>query len=375
MRWRMYPRKSLSAFLSDRVAYRNLTPVDPCLPHPAQLRQEMGLDPQHMPRKTEPLYAAVVYRFLQAAQANRGAPPLERLLFVGDTLMNDGTAAKNLGQYLPVRCFIGADKLAEAEKIKTDGYLMKANRWQALSDFLDWVQAEGFAFDSRMALLLDLDKTTHGARGRNDHAIDQARITAVRRTVEEVLGEAFDEAAFRRTVYDRLNKPEYHPFTADNQDYKAYISLMVAGQVYAPEQFWSELQEGRLTGFHQFVTLCDARQGQMSPGLLAAHREVTGNMAKGDPTPFKSFRFREYHATVELVDFLPDDTPEADLLAEEIVMTGEVADVAERLAAQGALVFGLSDKPDEATLPPPESAAGEEPLHRVVMKVVGGLRG
>lgn len=371
----MYPRKSLSAFLGDRVAYRNLTPVDPCLPHPAQLRQEMGLDPQHMPRKTEPLYAAVVYRFLQAAQAHRGAPPLERLLFVGDTLMNDGTAAKNLGDYLPMRCFIGADKLGEAEKIKTDGYLMKANRWQALGDFLTWVQDEGFTFDSRTALLLDLDKTTHGARGRNDHAIDQARITAVRRTVEEVLGEAFDEAAFRRTVYDQLNKPEYHPFTADNQDYKAYISLMVAGQVYSPEQFWSELQEGRLTGFHQFVTLCDARQDQMSPGLLAAHREVTGYMAQGDPTPFKSFRFREYHATVELVDFLPDDTPEADLLAEEIVMTGEVADAAERLAAQGALVFGLSDKPDEATLPPPESAAGEEPLHHVVMKVVGGLRG
>jgi hypothetical protein len=195
----------------------------------------------------------------------------------------------------------------------------------------------------------------------------------VRRTVEEVLGETFDEAAFRSTVYDRLNKPDYHAFTADNQDYKAYISLMVAGHVYAPERFWADLSEGRLTGFHQFVTICDAHQAQMSAGLKAAHREVTGNMAKGDPTPFKSFRFREYYATVELIDALPDDTPPVDLLAHEIVLTGEIAQTAERLAAQGALTFGLSDKPDESTLPPPEAAAGAAPLHRVVMKVVGSL--
>jgi hypothetical protein len=369
----MYRRKSLSDFLGERVAYRNLVPADPTLPRLADLRSELGLESQQMPRKTSLPYAAVVYRFLQAAQSQRGEPPLERLLFVGDTLMNDGTAAKNLGEFLPVRCFIGADRLAEVEKITTDDYLMKANRWQALTDFLDWVQTEGFTLNSRTALVLDLDKTTHGGRGRNDHAIDQARITAVRRTVEEVLGETFDEAAFRSTVYDRLNKPDYHAFTADNQDYKAYISLMVAGHVYAPERFWADLTEGRLTGFHQFVTLCDAHQDHMSAGLRAAHREVTGNMAKGDPTPFKSFRFREYHATVELIDALPDDTPLAELLAREIVMTGEVAEAAERLAAQGVLIFGLSDKPDEATLPPPEAAEGAAPLHRVVMKVVGGL--
>ncbi|MBI1876990.1 MAG: hypothetical protein HYR94_01915 [Chloroflexi bacterium] len=369
----MYRRKSLADFLGERVAYRNLVPADPMLPRLESFWQEIGLEGPRAPRKTEPKYAAVVYRFLQAAQAQRGQPPLERLLFVGDTLMNDGTAAKNLSAHLPVRCFIGVDRLAEEKKITTDNYLMKANRWQALADFLSWVQAEGFALDARTALVFDLDKTTHGARGRNDHAIDQARINAVRLTVEEVLGETFDEAAFRSTVYDRLNKPDYHPFTADNQDYKAYISLMVAGQVYSPECFWGDLETGRLSGFKQFVIVCDARQAHMSNGLLAAHREVVGNMAQGDPTPFKSFRFREYHATVNLINYLPEDTPEADLLAHEIVMTGEVADLAEQLAAQGVLVFGLSDKPDESTLPPPESTAGALPLHRVVMRVVGRL--
>jgi hypothetical protein len=369
----MYPQKTIADFLGDRVVYRNLEPADSTLPGLADIWQEIGLDTLRVPRKTEPVYAAAVYRFLQAAQAERGLPPLERLLFVGDTPMNDGTSARNLGEHLPMRGFIGADRLSEDRQIKTEGPLMLANRWQALVDFLDWVQTEEFPFNRRTALLLDLDKTTLGPRGRNDRVIDRARVAAVRLTVEELLGGGFDEAAFRN-VYDRLNQIEYHPFTGDNQDYLAYISLMVVGQIYPVERLWADLESRRLTGFHQFVTLCDARQAQMSGGLLAAHREVTGNMAKKDPTPFKSFRFREYHTTVALMNKLPDEASEADILAGEITITGEVAQIADRLAAQGVLTFGLSDKPDEASVPTPEAAAqGALPLHRVVMKVVGNL--
>lgn len=369
----MYPHKTLADFLGDRVVYRNLDPADPTLPRLADIWQEIGLDKLRVPRKTEPVYAAGVYRFLQAAQINRRRPPLERLLFIGDTPMNDGTAAKNLGQYLPMRGFIGAERLAESTTVKKEGPLMLANRWEALADFLDWVQTEGFPFDDRTAVLIDLDKTTLGARGRNDKVIDRARVSAVRLTVEELLGGDFDEAAFRN-VYDRLNQLEYHYFTADNQDYLAYLSLMVVGQIYPSERLWADLDSNRLNGFQQFVTLCDARQPQMSPGLLAAHREVTGNMAKDDPTPFKSFRFREYHTTVALMNALPDDTSREDILTGEITITAEVAEAAEQLAGQGVLTFGLSDKPDEASVPTKEAAgAGALPLHHVVMKAMGGV--
>ena len=369
----MYPRKALADFLEDRVIYRSLIPADPNLPCLADIWSEIGLESFRIPRKTEPVYAAAVARFLQAAQARRGQPPLARMLFVGDTHMNDGTAAKNLGQHLPMRGFIGADRLAEAKKIDIQGPLMIANRWQALIDFLDWAKDEGMAVDERTVLVLDIDKTAIGARGRNDKVIDQARVNAVGLTVEELLRGQFDEAGFRR-VYDRLAQPAYHPFTADNQDYVAYISLMVVGEVYPVDRFWSDLDQGRLSGFHQFVTLCDARQGQMNEGLLAAHREVTGNMAKNDPTPFKSFRYREYNTTVAMMDVLPDDSPLPDILAREITITGEVAEMSEQLAAQGVLIFGLSDKPDEASLPPAEAAArGALPLHRRTMKVAGSL--
>jgi len=369
----MYPHKTMADFLGDRVIYRNLVPADPALPRLADIWQEIGLDSYRVPRKTEPVYAAAANRFLQVAQAKRGCPPLERLLFVGDTPMNDGTVARNLSQYLTMRGFIGTQKLAEEKQIKIEDRLMLANRWQALADFLAWVREEGFIFDERTALVLDLDKTTLGARGRNDKVIDRARVTAVRLTVEELLGGDFDEDAFRG-VYDRLNQLEYHPFTRDNQDYLAYISLMVVGNIYPVDRLWADLESGSLTGFQQFVALCDARQKEMSGGLLTAHKEVTGNMVKQDPTPFKSFRFREYHCTVALMDTLPDDAAEADLLAGEIVMTGEVAQVTEQLAAQGVLTFGLSDKPDEASVPTPEAAEqGALPLHHVPMKVIGSL--
>ena len=74
------------------------------------------------------------------------------------------------------------------------------------------------------------------------------------------------------------------------------------------------------------------------------------------------------------MDTLPDDACEADVLAGEIVMTGEVADITEQLAAEGVLTFGLSDKPDEASVPTPEATEkGALPLHHVPMKVIGGL--
>jgi hypothetical protein len=109
----------------------------------------------------------------------------------------------------------------------------------------------------------------------------------------------------------------------------------------------------------------------MGEGLALAHREVTVNVRQGDPTPFKSFRYREYFTTMDRMDCLPDDTPQADLLAGEILITGEVARVAQRLSEMGVLTFGISDKPDEASLPSKTSAAqGKQPIHRARMKVI-----
>ena len=117
-----------------------------------------------------------------------------------------------------MRGFIGADRMAQPAVAEWQDDLMMANRWAALGDWLPQVQAAGLPLDEGTALLLDVDKTCIGARGRNDRLIDAARVAAIRRTMEAALDGALGEDTFN-AVYDPLNQPEHHPFTADNQDY------------------------------------------------------------------------------------------------------------------------------------------------------------
>jgi hypothetical protein len=175
----MIKRMCLSDLFGDFVVYRNLEPPDGRLRGLASLRGELGLPAGCLPRKSEPDYAAVVSHLLRQAQAARGAGgALERLVYIGDTRLNDGAAARNLGAHWPVRAFIGQDKLNEPLSIETRGEFTFANRWLALEDFLEDVESQGWALDAGAAVVLDLDKTAIGARGRNDRPIDQARVDA-----------------------------------------------------------------------------------------------------------------------------------------------------------------------------------------------------
>lgn len=365
-------RGSLADFMEDRVIYRNLEPADTRLQGLSQIWHRAGLDHHYVPRKTATEYADIMADIMAQAQAARGSrDALRHVLFIGDTAMNDGTAARNLGRFWPMFGFIGAERPQQPPHIELDDDLMLANRWGALGDFRDWVHEQGVSFDETTALLIDLDKTSLGARGRNDKAIDAARVTAMRCTMQAALGGALDEAAFL-AVYDPLNQPVYHPFTADNQDYLAYVCLMVLGDVYPEERFWIDLKEGSLETFAEFVARCETRRGRMNSGLAQAHVEVRDGLAAEDPTPFKAFRRSEYLETVQRMDALPDAASETAVLSQEIVITAEVASLATWMARQGVLVFGLSDKPDEASFPTPElTMRGYQPLHRTVMKVFG----
>lgn len=369
----MYPRMSLYELLGDLVVYRNLEPCDPEVPGLSALRARLGLEPGRVPRKSEPEYATVVVQILRAAQALRlPGRPLKRLLYLGDTWMNDRGAIQNLRAHLPTLGFIGCDEVGAPRRAQTEEGVMITNRWAALADFVEWVQSQGFALDEGTAAVIDLDKTAFGARGRNDGTIDAARVEAVRRTAEEVLGGAFDEGAFL-PIYNELKRPPYHPFTADNQDYLTYICLMASAGVYPFDQLLDDLATGRLNSFAEFIETCNQRILQdEGHELLPVHQEVYGNFRQGDPTPFKSFRYREYQATVARMDALPDETEPEELFRREIVLTSEVMDVARLFRERGVLLFGLTDKPDEASIPPPELAAqGYLPLHRMNMKVVG----
>jgi len=124
--------------------------------------------------------------------------------------------------------------------------------------------------------------------------------------------------------------------------------------------------------FRQFIAEVDGRLAALPSGLGSVHKEIFANVQAGDPTPFKPFRYNEFRITSARMGCLPEGAPLSQLLGEEILVTREVRDLALDWRARAALVFGLSDKPDEASLPTPELAAqGYVPLHRKPTHVVG----
>lgn len=379
-----YGRTSICEFLGDRIVYRNLVSLDPRLPPLADVRAELGLPQDLVPRKTAPAYAQVIAHLLELARA-QDAPgtAIERLIFVGDTRMNDGTAFANLcraGNW-PGLGFIGADRdepaqvevapAVDAGGEQVEGILYLANRWTALAGFEEFCRERQFPLDEATAAVIDLDKTAIGARGRNDHVIDWARIEAVRVTVGDLLGDDFDPDGFQ-AAYDLLNQPEFHPFTADNQDYLAYVCLILGSGLYPLDSLVADIRAGRMATFEQFIGQVDARNGGLPASLRSIHEEVYALVKQGDPTPMKVFRYNEYATTTGAMGCLEDGATVDGLLADEIVITQEVRELALAWKALGVLLFGLSDKPDEASVPTAELATqGCRPIHRVETHAVG----
>ena len=375
----------LADFLEDRMVYRSLNPADPRLPGLDTLSRQLGLPAEHVPRKSELDYARVVFEQLKQSQhiQSPGAN-FQRIVFIGDTRRNDGITFDNLCQVsgLPGVAFIGDETSAPAmveRALTASGQpLFISNRWSALLDqgengFDDFCRRQGFEVDEHTVVLVDLDKTALAARGRNAQVIDQARIQAVEDTVTESLGESFDPQAFR-LAYDRLNQPEFHSFTADNQDYLAYICLILGSGSVELQDLVQEVRSGSLDTFAGFIEGVESRSGELPLALGDLHAEIYSRFQAGDPTPFKAFRRNEYLATVRRMGYLADDAPLERYLQEEILLTYEVATLAQRWGVQGALLFGLSDKPDEASLPTNELAdQGYQPIHRTSTHVLGEM--
>lgn len=375
---RNYGRTTIAEFLEDRVIYRNLEAADPRLPRLHELGALTGLPPGRIPRKIDPAYARAGVQLLKEAQRIRGvSQPIQRLLFVGDTLLLDGTAFANLcraGEWSGL-AFIGSEDgsppAVEMRPSGAGGWLYRANRWAALEDFDHHAAANGFPFDEATAVVLDIDKTVIGARGRNGQVIDRARQQALRETLAALLGSSFEIEAFV-SAYERLNQPEFHPFTGDNQDYVAYLCLVLGSGQYSLEGLASRILQGDLASFEQLLGEVEGNHRALPAGLAEIHHQIAASVKAGDPTPFKVFRRREYLTTLGYFDCLPAEASPEQLLSDEIVITQEVRAAALGWQDRGALLFGLSDKPDEAAIPTPELAAqGWPPLHRAVTHSVG----
>jgi hypothetical protein len=374
MAYTIHGLTSLHEYMRDFVVYRNLIPADGRLPSVDDLRGPLGLEEGVLPRKAELAYGRVVAEMLKQARAlDLPGTELQRLIYIGDTQLNDGTAFRNLcaaGGW-PGWAFIGRDDTKNPRQKEVEDSLYVANRWSALPNFVGFVEGQGFALDEGTVVVVDMDKTAIGARGRNDKVIDAARVEGVQRTVADLLGPRFDQVTFDK-AYAELNKPAYHTFTADNQDYLAYICLMLGAGLISFEALIDKVQTGAMQSFHDFIAEIQSRRVALTEtGLMPVHDDVWQRVQAGDPTPFKAFRYNEYLTTVARFGDLPAANAK-QVIAQRITVTQEVREVALALRERGALLFGVSDKPDEASLPTEEQAqAGMQPLHRLETLAVG----
>jgi hypothetical protein len=367
---------ALSDMVDDLVVYRSLVPCDTRLPGVEALRTELGLREPGLPRKTEPRYARVVAEMMRHGDRRRGGDgAFESLLLIGDTEHNDGTAFANLcdALHVPGAAFIcdeGGDPPGLVAHRTGNHNLLLSNRWRLLEAFDRRLAAEGIEVGAATAVVVDIDKTALGARGRNHGAIDGARFEAVKRTASDMLGGEVDLPS-AVAAYDHVNQTRFHPFTTDNQDYLAYLSLLVGSGWIGIDDLADGVLGGRWTDFSGLLDEVSAGADRLPEGVSAIHRQVTTAVAAGDPTPFKKFRAAEYLETVSRMTTDPE--MEIDrILAESITITREVLEMAAEWRRRGALLFALSDKPDEASLPTPELAAqGYKPLHRTEALVVG----
>jgi hypothetical protein len=362
---RIHGSAAISDLLGEFVVYRSLRPADPRLPGLAEIR------PGVPPRKGEPAYAWVVSEMLQAARRiSRPGARIERVIMVGDTQRSDGGAFDTICSATGWRgrAFICNEEPGAAPRIHQKGSTVYANAWQALHAFHAALEAEEFRIDAGTVVVIDIDKTLIGAKGRNHQLIDKARLVALRMAVAEALGAGFDQRLFE-TIYHELDQSRYHGLTEDNQDNVAYLCVMVGGGVLSADEPARLLDDGHT--FRDALDLAGDRVLAAAPTLAPFHDEIVRLVLSGDPTPFKAFRRREYHETIARMGCGTSTSPEA-LLAEEITITAEIWELAREWERRGALLFGLSDKPDEAAVPDrAEARAGAQPLHRITTHIVG----
>lgn len=372
-----YGRTTVSEFLGDFLVYRNLVPVDSRLPQLAEISGEIGLSTGLIPRKTTDEYARALAAFLEKAiELHNPSSQLRKVIYVGDTRLNDVTAFRNIcraGGWQGM-AFIASENERPPEKEISEmevGTIFLTNRWQAMEEFTHFCQQRGFFIDGDTAVLLDLDKTILGARGRNDHVIDQVRLEAAGKTMGNVLGDDFDVQNFE-TAYRRLNQSEFHPFTLDNQDYLVYACIILGVGLFDLDSLVERVQSGQMATFDDFLANVDWRTDELPDSIRTMHDEFSSRIQQGDPTPFKEFRRMEYKTTIARMGQMDESASVEELLAQEITITQEVRAAALEWRDRGALLFGLSDKPDEASLPTAEQESqGYKPLHWIDTDAVG----
>jgi hypothetical protein len=351
---RRFQRGKLSDFLGKNIVFRELEPIDNSLPRFSDLKEKLGF--YRLPRKKDPEYAMAL------SEIFRAKGDFNKILYIGDTLMSDLSVIKNfadMGKFAVMGIITRENEIEGFEK--RDNYIFNGS-WANLPRVARYVEDNFFSIDNGTILVVDIDKTAIGARGRNERAIDRARMDAIFMLVENIFP-GFSKEQFL-SVYSAINNKKFFYLTEDNQDFTSILSILVfSGTV-------------ELNALQNFGTLLEVLQNVnvKNPVLMEYVETVMENIKKKNPTAFPQFRKAEFEKTVARMDFLSDDESESKLLEEEILITKEVYDTTLSLKEKGAFVFGVSDKPALSSMPG-ENEKDLPPIYEKTMKIFRVVHG
>ena len=367
---------TLNDFLEDRIVYRNLNPCVDYLPTYKELVGQKPSENFQIPRKTELNYADAIVKYIHFANQKkyRENSQIKSLIYIGDTLMNDGGAFQNIIKLSgwDGYCFICDEdqKPTSLQKVISEfGNLYQSNRWCQISEFKSTFSNEGILLDDSAVLLMDMDKTMVGARGRNDHVIDGVRLEAAMKILNEVLKIENNDSKFYE-IYKLFNGPDYHHFTKDNQDYLVYICIFIQAGIVEEKSLAQNAKDSDYQ-LQNFIQLVQNNYSNLPSNLKELHISFLEKFNAGDPTPFKQFRRAEYIVTSEKFSS-SQEVPIDEIINSKIVITNEVYSFAKNALLEGCLTFGLSDKPDEASIPTDEQQnEGKKALHQLSTILIG----
>ncbi len=344
-----YKRGKLSDIFGNYLVFRELNPVSNSLPQFSEIKRALSLT--KLPRKKDEEYAKALYYIFSKAKS------FNKVFYIGDTLMSDASVIKNFSKFPEIETFGIITREGEVGKFEFRENFLLSGRWADLEKAFSVCEENVFRADERTVLIVDIDKTAIGARGRNDKAIDKARLDAIRELAEEIFGK-IDEEKFSK-AYQIANKKEFFYITEDNQDIVSLLSFFVYECAVSEE----ELSGKKFENAKELIEKVSVR----NPVLKTYAETVLKNIEEENPTAFPEFRKKEFLKTTVRADFLPDETPIAELLSEEITITGEVYRLALKLKKRGVLVFGVSDKPALSTMP--QEGSSLPPVYEKTMKI------
>jgi hypothetical protein len=340
--------RSIADLFGERIMLRDIEPRDRSLEGIDSFREELGWDEIYVPRKNEPEYAQALIRIIGGS---RGRPP-ERIVYVGDTLLNDGNAIKGLQEVGPagrVWGFLcGATQAAPPEDFML-GRIYFGRDWRSLRSFVAEAESDGLSFDEGTWVLFDLDQTVYAAKGSADESLLRARWDAVRGYLSAIVPAYKLDPERAEKLYREFDRDSYHPVTRDNMDYVVLLVLaVVSGLADAAEihDYAGGGRPGIAALAEELQHRASIRLGHEDVGsVLEEIKAVHYNTLAGDQTPCKEFRRYECEAMAARMGGENGDGPE-----ERILLNREAVALIDRVKGTGARLLAVSDRPLEAAV-------------------------